>query len=71
MKLKLKDKDKVVYIKKYGGSKGGVLYFLGVIGALFYFIPKAVTFGAGVLAFLKSLVWPAILVFKLFEFLKI
>ena len=69
--MKIKEKDKVVYIKKYGGSKGGMLYFLGVIGALFYFIPKAATFGMGVLAVLKSLVWPAILVFKLFEFLKI
>jgi hypothetical protein len=58
---------------KGSGSAGvsGGAYGLGFIGALVYYIQHAATFGAGVLGFLKALVWPAILVYKLLEFLKI
>ncbi len=45
-------------------ASGGAVYGLGVIGAAIYFIAKATTFWAGVLGFLKALVWPAILVFE-------
>jgi hypothetical protein len=46
------------------------LYGLAFIGAAVYFIQQATTFGAGVIGFLKALVWPAFLVYKLLEFLK-
>jgi len=40
---------------------------LGFIGAAVYYIQQATSFGDGVL---KALVWPAFLVHKLLEFLK-
>jgi hypothetical protein len=45
------------------GGGGGAVWFLGAIGAAVYFIGQAATFGAGVLGFLKALVWPAYLVY--------
>jgi hypothetical protein len=51
-------------------NAGDAVYGLGVVGALFYYIPHAATFVAGILGVLKALVWPAIMVFKLLEFLK-
>jgi hypothetical protein len=50
---------------------GGCAYGLGLIGAAVYFIKGAATFGAGVIGFLKAVVWPAILVFEILKFLKI
>jgi hypothetical protein len=55
-------------MSKSGGFMGA--YGLGFIGALVYYIRTAATFGAGVLGFLKALVWPAFLVYKLMAFLK-
>lgn len=52
-----------------GGAAGGV-YGLAFVGAAVYFIQHATTFWGGVLGFLKALVWPALLVYKLLEFLK-
>lgn len=52
-------------------APSGIVYILGVIGAAIYFISKAATFGAGVIGFLKALVWPVLLVLELFKFLKI
>jgi len=45
----------------------GAVYGLGLIGAAVYFISHAATFGAGVLGFLKALVWPAFLVYHAFQ----
>lgn len=50
------------------GAAGGA-YGLGLIGAAVYFIGHAATFWAGVLGFLKALVWPAFVVYKLMEHL--
>ena len=44
------------------------VYGLGFIGALIYFIQHATTFWIGALGVLKAVVWPAFLVYKLFEF---
>lgn len=59
--------------KEWRGSGGGAVggaYFLAFIGAAVYFIGHAATFGDGVFGFLKAIVWPALLVYKLLEFLK-
>lgn len=48
------------------GSDPGFIWILGVIGASVYYIQHADGFGAGVLGVLKALVWPAILVYRLF-----
>jgi len=47
----------------------GAGYGLGFLGAAVYFIGHAVSFWGGVLGLLKALVWPAVLVYKLFQFL--
>ncbi len=55
-------------IVRQGASEA--VYGLGFVGALIYYIQHAVTFGAGVLGVLKAIVWPAMVVYKLLEFLK-
>jgi hypothetical protein len=54
---------------KNNGAFGGI-YFLSFVGAAVYFIQHSASFWEGVLGFLKAMVWPAILMYKLLEFLK-
>jgi hypothetical protein len=49
------------------GAQSGAVYGLGMIGAAVFFISKAVGFWAGVLGFLKAMVWPAFLVYEAFK----
>ena len=49
----------------------GGLYGLATLGAIVYFIRHAATFGAGVFGFIKGVLWPAVLMYKLLEHLKI
>jgi hypothetical protein len=51
------------------GGLAGSVYCLGLIGAAVYYIGQASTFWQGVLGFLKAVVWPALLVFRVLEFL--
>lgn len=55
--------------KKVSSAHGtsGALYFVGFIGSLVYWLQAAVGFGAVITAILKSLVWPAYIVYKLLE----
>ena len=71
-KLKKKISKKVGKSGKYAniqiGSKGtGPFYFLGFVGSAVYFISTASGFWDGVLGILKSVVWPAFLVFEAFS----
>ncbi len=50
---------------------GGAVYGLGLIGALVYFISHAQTFEQGLVGVIKAIIWPAILIFNLFGFLKL
>ncbi|PCI89897.1 hypothetical protein COB18_02110 [Candidatus Kaiserbacteria bacterium] len=50
-------------------SSSSMGYIVGFFGAATYYIGGAVTFWAGVIGFLKALVWPAFLVYELFIFL--
>jgi hypothetical protein len=52
-------------------KEGCAFYGLGFIGAVVYFLQQATTFWEGVVGFAKGLVWPAILLYKLFELLGI
>ncbi len=56
--------------KKVNSTHGtaGSLYFVGFIGAFVYWMQVAVGFGAVVTGFLKALVWPAYIVYKLLEY---
>lgn len=51
------------------GAAGG-LYGLGFIGAVVYYFQHADSFWVGVLGLLKAIVWPAMLAYKMLEFLK-
>ncbi len=52
---------------KQCGSGSNAVYGLGFIGAAIYFISTATGFWAGVLGFLKAIVWPAFLVYELLK----
>ena len=45
-------------------APANAIYGLGFIGALIYYISHATSFWMGVLGVLKSLVWPAFLVYE-------
>lgn len=61
------DSKPIVKVSK--GGSGEAIYGLGIIGSLIYFIQNATTFWIGVLGILKAIVWPAIIVYKILEFL--
>jgi hypothetical protein len=46
-----------------GGGGGGFVWFLGMIGAMVFYIQQAHGFWGVVVAVLKALVWPAFLVY--------
>jgi hypothetical protein len=49
----------------------GMIYGMAFIGAAIYMIQHATTFWEGVFGFFKALFWPAMLMYKLLEFLKL
>ncbi len=58
-------------IKQRVVQNSSAIYGMAFIGAAIYYIQHAIGFWAGVLGVLKALVWPAFLIYKLFDFLKI
>jgi hypothetical protein len=54
----------------HGHGESSAIYGMGVIGALFYFLQSATTFGLVMLGIGKAIFWPAILMFKLLTFLQ-
>ncbi|HET6399827.1 MAG TPA: hypothetical protein VFH95_00350 [Candidatus Kapabacteria bacterium] len=61
----------IIQKKTIMDNSWGGIYGLAFIGALVYFIQHATTFWDGVLGIGKSIFWPAMLIYKLFEYLKI
>ncbi len=57
--------------KNSHNESGAAVYGLGFIGAAIYFISHAASFGAGIIGFFKSIVWPAILVYELLKYINI
>lgn len=53
-----------------GAAGGGAVYGLGMIGALVYFLLRAETGQEYLLALPKAMVWPALLVYRLFRSLE-
>jgi hypothetical protein len=51
------------------GISSGI-YGMAFIGAAIYYLQHAASFWEGVVGLLKALVWPAMLIYKLLEFLK-
>jgi len=66
-----KGSSKYVVMKNYSRASGGGMYFLGGFGAFLYYLQHAATFSDGLMGLLKAFVWPAILVYHLFAFLKL
>jgi hypothetical protein len=58
------DSDKCCKNNNSSHASGGAVYGLGFIGAAVSFISQAATFGAGLIGFLKAMVWPAFLVYE-------
>ncbi len=52
-------------------KSSGALYGMGVLGAAIYFIHTSAGFWGGVLGIVKAFFWPAYVVYKVFEFLKV
>lgn len=48
---------------------GHVIYGLGFIGAVIYYIAAATGFWSGVLGFLKAIIWPVFMVYGALKFL--
>ncbi len=57
--------------RKMDNAPAGVVYGLGLIGALIYYLQHATNFWQGLLGILKAIVWPAITVYHLYGFLKL
>jgi hypothetical protein len=56
-------------MKNNAGS--GAIYGLGVIGALIYFLQHSTTFLTAIIGIIKAFFWPAIIVFKALELLRV
>ncbi len=65
-------KKEVKIVNKYGrGGASGAVYGLGFVGALIYYIQHSQTFIEGVIGLLKALTWPAFLIYRVLELLKV
>lgn len=52
------------------GDQACAIYGMAFLGALVYFIQHSTTFWNGILGFFKAIFWPAILLYKVLELLK-
>lgn len=55
---------------KYNGGVSNAVYGLGFIGAVIYFVQHANSLGLVLLGVLKAIVWPALVIYKVLELLK-
>lgn len=62
--------NKTVNVVNKGGPMGFVL-FAAWVGALVYFVQASEGFGGFLLAFLKSIVWPAFVMHRVLELLSL
>lgn len=60
-------KEKTKYLYRGGGSDA--VYGFGLLGAWFYYLSTATSFGMGLLGILKGIIWPAMLVYEALKFL--
>jgi hypothetical protein len=56
---------------KRAGNQGSVLYGMGFLGSLVYFIGHATGFWMGILGIAKAIFWPAFVIYKVLELLKL
>lgn len=53
----------------YKGRGSEAVYGFGLLGAWYYYISTATSFGMGLLGLLKGIIWPAMLVYELMKYL--
>ncbi len=58
------------HVRKVVYQQSSAVYGMGFIGAAVYYIQHATSFGMGLLGVLKAIFWPAMLVYKALEYLK-
>lgn len=66
--------EEKVTVKKcrcYNQGGSGVIYGLGIFGALFYFLQNATDFVSVVIGIGKAIFWPAFAVFKVLAILQL
>ncbi len=63
-------KELKIVNKCCSGGAGGAVYGLGLIGAAVYYFQHSQTFAEGLIGFLKALVWPAFLIYRVLDLLK-
>ena len=56
---------------QFQGGQSSAVYGIGLFGAAFYFFPQAVGIEGFFMAILKSLVWPAYIVYQTLSFFKL
>lgn len=61
---------KPVHVHNNTCGGGGAVYGIGIFGAAYYFLPQAVGGEQFIMAILKSLAWPGILVYQALSLLK-
>jgi hypothetical protein len=71
-----KEENESKWHKKWGkpvvvNKSGGAIYGLGIIGTAIYYIQHASSFWIGVIGIIKAIFWPAILLYKVFDLLKL
>ena len=66
-----KDEADKWHAKKWRGGHGtmGGFYFLTLVGAAVYYVQQSSGFWMGVLGILKAIVWPTLLIYKVFTLL--
>ena len=60
----------VKIINKHVGGGGGAVYGLGFVGSLIYYLQHVTTFWMGILGIIKAILWPAFVIYKVLEVLK-
>ena len=58
-------------MSKHGDSGGGAVYGIGLIGVFVHYMQNSHNAADVLLGIVKSIVWPGILTYKLFELLNI
>lgn len=55
-------------MKNQAGS--GAIYGLGIIGAAIYYLQHAASFMDGIIGLVKAVFWPAVILYKVLDLLK-
>lgn len=62
------DKHKKLIEKQITKANENIIYKMGFIGALVFYISHAQTFWIGIFGIVRAAVWPAMLVYETFNF---